>query len=580
MVRKKYLKGLNLGFIILIISFIISIFLRTFLSIKFGVMSITYDELLYWKAGQSISNTGLLSFRGASLALKEFVYPLYLAMIQDIGGSKAYVLMQVMNAILMSSAIFPAYFLGGKLNNRTSIQILFALYCISIPEMFYSSKILQENIFYPVFLWLVYYFLNVIEFKYSLKKILPFLIVINILPYIKQIGICFVVTVSIFYLFEILRQKGKTRIYAISFFALTIIAFFIVQIIINTILNISLIDNFGEQSMGAIGSNIIRQLLNLDILTNTCFTMVLYIVWSILFLGVYPPFILLFNYKTLSDKTKYLLQFILIFLLVSIFVICILIVPGDGEMGERNIRFHYRYLFYVFPLLGLCFFSNLKKLVFRKVIIIPATLFAVYFMLVRPIIIFGSEIDCIPYFSLQYFFGEYQCRLRLIITIVLYLVVSIIIMRYKRIAIYSMLFCTILCGINIFSAYKVYVLSGNLKNIYQVKEEDARKIEEYIGNSQSKVLLVGNTNLSSGTFEIYLDHSYYFCLYDDFIEYIHKYDMTKADFSGLTLFTREKISLTNESYDYIISESPVVFSCGVNIDIGLNSVYLYRVNAK
>src|SRR5258708_32534433 len=60
---------------------------------------------------------------------------------------------QVVNALLICSAVVPAYLLARRVV-RPSAALVAAALAVAIPSTVYAGTLMTENVFYPVFLWL------------------------------------------------------------------------------------------------------------------------------------------------------------------------------------------------------------------------------------------------------------------------------------------------------------------------------------------------------------------------------------------------------------------------------------------
>ena len=109
------------------------------------------DELLHSKLAQSLAAGDGLSLRG-----EPFFFPAPLpALLQApawLADSipQGYALAKMANALVMSAAVFPAYWLARALV-RPSYALLVAAAAVSAPAMVYHSYLLSEALAYPVF---------------------------------------------------------------------------------------------------------------------------------------------------------------------------------------------------------------------------------------------------------------------------------------------------------------------------------------------------------------------------------------------------------------------------------------------
>jgi glycosyltransferase involved in cell wall biosynthesis len=115
---------------------------------------IMVDELVYSDMARSFASTGHFLIRGVHSSYG-FVYPLLLSPAYALSGpmSDVYQWARVIDALVMSSAVFPAYLLARRVV-RPPAAIVAAALAVAIPSMAYVGTLMTENAFYPIFLWL------------------------------------------------------------------------------------------------------------------------------------------------------------------------------------------------------------------------------------------------------------------------------------------------------------------------------------------------------------------------------------------------------------------------------------------
>src|SRR2546422_7918697 len=110
------------------------------------------DELLYAKLSQSIAAGHGLAIRG-----EHFFFPAPLASLVQAPAwllssmPDAYAAAKLLNAAVMSAAVFPAYWLARQVV-RPSFALLTAAAAVATPAMFYHAYLMSEAVAYPVFL--------------------------------------------------------------------------------------------------------------------------------------------------------------------------------------------------------------------------------------------------------------------------------------------------------------------------------------------------------------------------------------------------------------------------------------------
>jgi hypothetical protein len=107
------------------------------------------DELTHAELARGFAENGSLSAHGygsATAAVNALVYRL------TDGGASAYHAIQAINAAVMATAALPAYLLARRaLPHRWALAV--AALTVAAPWLSYSSLVMTEALFYPVFLW-------------------------------------------------------------------------------------------------------------------------------------------------------------------------------------------------------------------------------------------------------------------------------------------------------------------------------------------------------------------------------------------------------------------------------------------
>jgi hypothetical protein len=138
------------------------------------------DELIYSELAKSFAATGHFAVRGQPTTSYGFVYPILIAPAYRLFRSvpDAYAAAKAINALLMSLAAVPAYFLARRLLSPR-LSLLAALLTVTVPSMLYVGVLMTENAFYPLYLTCVLLLVLVLE-RPTLLRTLLFLAVVAI----------------------------------------------------------------------------------------------------------------------------------------------------------------------------------------------------------------------------------------------------------------------------------------------------------------------------------------------------------------------------------------------------------------
>ena len=131
--------------------------LRLMLGLRDPSPWIFQDELLYSELAKSFGATGHFAVREtAGAGGFGFVYPALISPAWALFDRvpTAYAAAKVINSVLMSLAAVPVYLLARRLVGK-ALALGAAVLALALPAMIYTSSILTENVFYPVFLFWV-----------------------------------------------------------------------------------------------------------------------------------------------------------------------------------------------------------------------------------------------------------------------------------------------------------------------------------------------------------------------------------------------------------------------------------------
>jgi hypothetical protein len=114
--------------------------------------SVFNDELLYSKLSQSLAAGHGLTLRGEHFFFPAPLAPLVQAPAWLLGSmTDAYAAAKLLNAAVMSAAVFPAYWLARRFV-RPSFALLTTAAAVATPAMVYHGYLMSEALAYPIFL--------------------------------------------------------------------------------------------------------------------------------------------------------------------------------------------------------------------------------------------------------------------------------------------------------------------------------------------------------------------------------------------------------------------------------------------
>ncbi len=132
---------------------VVSILFRAWLGRQMAAPFIFVDELIYSELARSFAAGGEFLVRGEPSGGYGVLYPALVSPAYVLFDSlpAAYSAVKAINAVLMSLAAVPAYFLARRML-APGLSLLAALLVVAVPSMVYTSTVMTENAFYPLFI--------------------------------------------------------------------------------------------------------------------------------------------------------------------------------------------------------------------------------------------------------------------------------------------------------------------------------------------------------------------------------------------------------------------------------------------
>ena len=369
----------------LVLIFLAFVILKVILS-SFVVTPGPYsDGYIYLKMARSFFYNGVFDIHGVPSHQFPPLYPMIISVAYLFKDMQIiFFFIKLINAILSSLIIFPAFLLAKEFLTEKK-SLLFAVLISVLPSNFsFSQYIMAENLFYPLFLFSIYFMYKSFTTKYYKYDILAGLFIgLSVLT--RYIGI---VLIPAFFLSCILyfvitkRLELKKRIVLVSMFAF-IILFWIIR---NGIL-------FGFKLNGILSENQSREatlaLSHTYTLESFLTLFVFYLAYYILSSGVFPFILNLTMIKNMFKKSN-LSYFLIISFSTILFTLLTMANHNSGRLDRSPVSFYWfsgkiigRYADMVLPLIFLISFiviflhrSNLKKMRYSVVITILILLFS------------------------------------------------------------------------------------------------------------------------------------------------------------------------------------------------------------
>lgn len=547
---KKYL---NKEIRNIIIIFVLSILIRSILAIITGEYITFRDELLHLNIAKALANGDGIAFRGYYVKRYDFLYSFCISIATLATNAEVeHILVMVINSILMSSVVFPTYFLSKKF--MLNIKYVYAISIISlcIPEMIYTSSVLQENLMYPFAIWYLYLFFLLYENIDKNKNAIILSIFTFILCLVKDFGLAFFTGTVLFFFFELIANK-KNRKFFLKTMLLYSCSFLIIWLMYRRMIERLTYEDTMVIQAGNIFIYLFDTILNPSKLLRLIYPFIIYCISTITFYGIFPILIPFSQYKDLSQKERELLRLSFFIILSYIGVTCILITSKENY-NSLNLRIHYRYYFFMIIPIYIVFFSMIKKAKMSISLFILLFFYLLILSITKIALVFGARIDC-PIANILDWFNSEMLK-QTIVILIIFFVFFCTYLLYRRknklafIFIFVVMFFTFL--IDSFIGYKIWYRT---KNANQKQRDYILQINKYIERStndaEDLLLIIGDDEQKIFYLEAYLQQPYKVVTRNEFIAYMNDMKQREIHMEG---FSQKFKSKTKVAPTYIITQ--------------------------
>jgi len=145
---------------------------RLFFALRIDAPWIVVDELIYSELARGLAAGDGFAIRGVETLGYGFVYPLVIAPAYLFDSlPQAYAAVKTINAVVVSLAAVPAYFLARRVV-PVGLSLFAALLAVALPSLLYAGEVMTENVFYPIFLAVVLVFVLTLERPTAARQLL------------------------------------------------------------------------------------------------------------------------------------------------------------------------------------------------------------------------------------------------------------------------------------------------------------------------------------------------------------------------------------------------------------------------
>ena len=340
---KNYIRKIRmneLDFIMMI--YILGVFIiRALGAAKTGYAIMISDEVCHWGLSRSIFENGQTYIRGIPADRFSCLYSICIAWVHFFSDYELrYTIIYIVNSFFMVSALIPFCLLCRRIFKDEKKVLGLVILVSLLPEFAYNARILQENLFFPVVMWTFYFIYSsfkdeIIRFKSSIG-----LAALSFLCYwTRQAGISIALAVIVLMLWIMFYEK-KFKLYLKQLIAF-IVSFSGIYFISTKIYKFINPDIISIGAMSRILSNLKGEHIIYWLEGGARYLIVLLIVTG--FFTMLAPF-LIFEKLTLAER-----RLTIFTALVAVFAI--LESVGMFYINEDMQRIHFRYLFYVIPVI-------------------------------------------------------------------------------------------------------------------------------------------------------------------------------------------------------------------------------------
>lgn len=252
----------------IVLLFILIVIIKAYFALNFVNPSVMPDEVIYSNIARGIIKYGPSADRIETNTPPG--YPLFLSIANvSLDLDRVYHLMLVINCIISSSIIFPAFFILKKFIDEEE-AIYFSLLTASLPSsVVYFPLLMSENVFIPIFLFSAWFMLESIRRKSFLFDFL-FGFSIFMLYLTRAIGVVLVVGIVLALIYKIKSQRYKINLEILKSAAVMLLSFtlpFVIWYIYKannatTVSPHSYINEFSEVSGYNVGSVFIQNFIS------------------------------------------------------------------------------------------------------------------------------------------------------------------------------------------------------------------------------------------------------------------------------------------------------------------------------
>jgi len=326
-------------------------------------MSVYPDEWRYLHLARSIAEGGPLLIQGLPAEFQKILYPLVISpaslLTRDLVAQVK--IIEAINCLAMASMVFPTALLVKKLTPKPAVLLLTLAFVCALPDFMYTVFFLSEPLYYPLCLWVFYFFCAAME-RQELRRRWLYFALFGFFTYLayctREIGAAFLIAAAAMLVIEGFRKK-KWKENAVAL-GLVLSAFFAPYFVVKRALFPGLGNSYDGKLSGydQIGLSALR--------VPGAFSYLLYsaaalFMAAILSFYILPVLIPLFRFRKLGREKRGLYIFVLLSLAITAGAVAYTVYIREPH-GEPLPRLHLRMIApMAVPFVIVCFDALLSK---------------------------------------------------------------------------------------------------------------------------------------------------------------------------------------------------------------------------
>lgn len=293
------------------------------------------DEIRYIGIARSIANgRSITYFHHIVTDYQKILYPLFISIaykFHDFHQQIAAV--ALINAVLISSSVFPAYFLAKKCLNSKRMNLFVCIFTILYPEMAMTMTFMSESLYFPMVLWEIFIIQKVYEQKNNRWYLCFFGVFTYALYLCKEVGICFLLGYVLTECFMAWQNKkaDKSLVWKV---VIPVMSFGILFVAAKTTVFAGMENSYNQTSIEAI--------MSWKAVFYFFYACIYYLVYVMTSFYIFPILYCTFRWKELSEQTRRIFAFLMITFLVLIGTVGYTISIRE-DLGSFSPRLHLRY---------------------------------------------------------------------------------------------------------------------------------------------------------------------------------------------------------------------------------------------